>query len=54
MAGFEFNFATKISSGFDISPSDLSFEKKIAAARGGMKKYRNALVELAKRSSVVG
>ena len=41
-------FATKTPSGYEISAYDPSFEKKIAAARRGMKKYRNALVELAK------
>ena len=39
---------TKTSSGYEISAYDPSFEKKIEAARRGMKKYRNALIELAK------
>lgn len=54
MAGFGFNFVTKTRSGSDILASDASFEKKTAAARRGMKKYRNALVELAKQSRLVG
>lgn len=41
-------FATKTPSGYEISAYDPSFVKKIEAARQGMKKYRNALVELAK------
>jgi putative addiction module antidote len=41
-------FATKTPSGYEISPYDPNFVKKIEAARRGMKKYRNALVELAK------
>lgn len=41
-------FATKTQSGYEISAYDPSFEKKIEAARRGMKKYRNALIELAK------
>jgi putative addiction module antidote len=41
-------FATKTPSGYEISAYDPDFEKKIAAARRGMKKYRNALIELAK------
>ena len=41
-------FATKTPSGYEISPYDPSFVKKIEAARVGMKKYRNALIELAK------
>lgn len=41
-------FATKTPSGYEISPYDPSFEKKIEAARRGMKKYRNALIELTK------
>jgi len=34
--------------GYKISAHDPSFAKKIEAARQGMKKYRNALIELAK------
>ena len=41
-------FATKTPSGYEISSQDPNFVKKIAAARVGMKKYRNALIELAK------
>lgn len=41
-------FATKSPSGYEITAYDPSFEKKIEAARRGMKKYRNALIELAK------
>jgi putative addiction module antidote len=41
-------FATRTPSGYEISPYDPNFEKKIEAARRGMKKYRNALIELAK------
>jgi putative addiction module antidote len=41
-------FATKTPSGYEISAYDPNFEKKIEAARRGMKKYRNALIELAK------
>jgi putative addiction module antidote len=41
-------FATKTPSGYEISAYDPTFEKKIEAARQGMKKYRNALIELAK------
>jgi putative addiction module antidote len=47
-------FATKTPLGYEISVYDPSFEKKIEAARRGMNKYRNALVELAKRSSLAG
>lgn len=41
-------FATKTPSGYEISAYDPNFVKKMEAARRGMKKYRNALVELAK------
>jgi putative addiction module antidote len=41
-------FVTKTPSGYEISAYDPNFEKKINAARQGMKKYRNALIELAK------
>ncbi len=41
-------FATKTPSGYEISAYDPDFVKKIAAARRGIKKYRNALNELAK------
>jgi putative addiction module antidote len=41
-------FATKTPSGYEISAYDPSFATKMEAARTGMKKYRNALIELAK------
>ncbi len=41
-------FATKTPAGYEISVHDPNFEKKINAARQGMKKYPNALVDLAK------
>jgi putative addiction module antidote len=41
-------FATKTATGYEISAYDPEFEKKMQAARQGMKKYRNALIELAK------
>ena len=41
-------FATKTLAGYEISAYDPEFVKKIEAARRGMKKYRNALIELAK------
>lgn len=41
-------FATKTPSGYEISAYDPEFEQKIEVARRGMKKYRNALIELAK------
>jgi putative addiction module antidote len=41
-------FVTKTPTGYEISPCDPDFEMKIAAARKGMSKYRNALKELAK------
>jgi putative addiction module antidote len=41
-------FVTKTPSGYEISPYDPDFVKKIEIARRGMKKYRNALLELAK------
>ena len=41
-------FATKTPAGYEISAYDPEFIKKIEAARRGMKKYRNALIELAK------
>jgi hypothetical protein len=40
--------AAKTPLGYKISAYDSSFTKKIEAARKGMRKYRNALVELAK------
>lgn len=40
-------FATRTPSGYELSPYDPSFEKKIEIARRGMKKYRNALNKLA-------
>jgi putative addiction module antidote len=41
-------FATKTPAGYELSPYDPDFAKKIEIARRGIKKYRNALVELAK------
>jgi len=41
-------FATKTPSGSEITPYDPNFAKNIEAVRQGMKKYRNALIELAK------
>lgn len=41
-------FATKTPAGYEISAYDPNFAKKIGAARQGMRKYRNALIELAK------
>ena len=41
-------YATKTPSGYEISAYDPDFVNKIEAARRGMKKYRNALIELAK------
>jgi len=41
-------FATQTPSGYEISAYDPDFAKKIEVARRGMKKYRNALIELAK------
>ena len=41
-------FATKTPSGYEISAYDPNFVKKIEAARRGMKKYKNTLVDLAK------
>lgn len=40
-------FVTKTPSGYEISPYDPNFAKKMEIARRGMKKYRNALIELA-------
>jgi hypothetical protein len=34
--------------GYSISPLDPDFERQMAIAKRGMKKYRNALHELAK------
>ncbi|MEL7085702.1 MAG: AbrB/MazE/SpoVT family DNA-binding domain-containing protein [Cyanobacteria bacterium P01_A01_bin.3] len=41
-------FITKTQAGYEISAYDPEFEQKMEAARAGMKKYRNALIELAK------
>lgn len=41
-------FATKTPSGYEISPYNPDFVTKIETARRGIKKYRNALIELAK------
>jgi len=40
-------FVTKTPTGYEISPYDPEFVQKIEAARRGMKKYRNALIDLA-------
>jgi hypothetical protein len=40
-------FTTKTPLGYKISAYEPNFEQKINAARKGMKKYRNALIELA-------
>ena len=41
-------YATKTPSGYEISAYDSAFAAEIEAARKGIKKYRNALIELAK------
>lgn len=41
-------YLTKTSHGYEISPYDPDFAKKVEVARRGIKKYRNALIELAK------
>lgn len=41
-------FATKTPFGYEISAYEPNFAKKMEIARRGMKKYRNALIELAK------
>jgi hypothetical protein len=41
-------FVTTTASGYEISAYNPNFVKKIEAARRGIKKYRNALLELAK------
>jgi putative addiction module antidote len=41
-------FATKTQAGYEITANDPDFAKKLEAARKGMKKYRNTLIELAK------
>jgi putative addiction module antidote len=41
-------FATKTLTGYELSSYDSDFAKKVEVARRGIKKYRNALVELAK------
>jgi len=41
-------YATKTSRGYEISALDPEFAKKMEISRRGMKKYRNALIELAK------
>ncbi len=41
-------FVTKTPFGYEISSYDPDFAKKMEIARRGMRKYRNALVELAK------
>ncbi len=41
-------FATKTPTGYELSSYDPDFAKKVEVARRGIRKYRNALVELAK------
>lgn len=41
-------FATKTPTGYELSSYDPDFAKKVEIARRGIRKYRNALVELAK------
>lgn len=41
-------FVTKTPKGYEISPKDPDFEKKMAIARQCMKEYRDVLSELAK------
>ena len=41
-------FLTQSPEGFRITPYDPAFERQMKAAAKGMKKYRNALRELAK------
>lgn len=40
-------YLTKTSNGYEISATDPDFAKKMALARQGIKKYRNALIDLA-------
>ncbi|WP_027360754.1 AbrB/MazE/SpoVT family DNA-binding domain-containing protein [Desulforegula conservatrix] len=41
-------FLTETPDGYNLTPYDPEFEDQMAIARRGMKKYRNALHELAK------
>lgn len=41
-------FLTETPDGYSLTPYDPEFEDQMAVARRGMKKYRNALHELAK------
>ncbi len=41
-------FLTETPDGYSLTPYDPEFEDQMAVARQGMKKYRNALHELAK------
>jgi hypothetical protein len=41
-------FAIKTPTGYELSSYDPDLAKKVEVARRGIKKYRNALVELAK------
>ena len=41
-------FLTETPEGYNLTPYDPEFEDQMAIARRGMKKYRNALHELAK------
>ncbi|MEM9541051.1 MAG: AbrB/MazE/SpoVT family DNA-binding domain-containing protein [Cyanobacteria bacterium P01_E01_bin.42] len=40
-------YLTKTPNGYEISTSDPDFAKKMEIARQGIKKYRNALIDLA-------
>jgi putative addiction module antidote len=40
-------YLTETPNGFEISPYDRAFAEEMAAARGVMRRYRNALRELA-------
>jgi putative addiction module antidote len=40
---------TETRNGYEVTPYDAEFEKDMEAARKGMRKYRNALREMAKR-----
>lgn len=44
-------FLTQSPEGFRITPYDPAFERQMKVASKGMKKYRNALRELAKSAS---
>jgi putative addiction module antidote len=46
--GDEFSVIETAGGGMELRPADAEFEEQMAAARQVMKKYRNALRELAK------